>query len=418
MSAPVGTAPAGTASAGSDQTPHFVQVGADPVFVGEGAADLACSCGNATLVRGFQPATLLAIAIQCAQCGAVTTTTGVPEGEVPPQGVRVVERTRTLMPSSFVLPRGLVLADAAEFRRVDALCRPLPSPTEPIEMSAATLAALATAYERMGAYERLSDGRSADQRHATRQDHPPSHPPLALAWALDQLAAGVDQPNWSCMAKDSDVAATAQLGAFRDFLLVWSRHPLFPVMAAGAAGTGFSTHALAVFAAARCLVDSGNRVSFTNPPAAGDRFDSFHVETSPTERTPVVVRPFDRFDWPAGQGADAAVVRAAAIDALIASQTRLNARQPGILVLSVGAVRGRDDYPIIEGLAEVLRTRGRRHRGLAGVAVILPKLRATARTDQVEFHWSFLPLANPHHTGGGLRLGARPDGGPQVAPAG
>jgi hypothetical protein len=238
---------------------------------------------------------------------------------------------------------------------------------------------------------------------------------VTLAWALDRLASGVGQPGWSAMVSEPDVVATAQLGAFREFLHVWSGHPLFPAMAAGAAAAGFSSHALAVFAAARCLAATGNRIGFTRPPIAGNRFDGFYVETSPTERTPVVVRRFDRFDWPTGKGADPAIVRAAAVDALIASQSRLHARQSGILVLSVGAVRGRDDYAIIEGLAETLRARGRKHRGLAGVAVILPKLRATARPDQVEFHWTFLPLNNPHHTGGGLRLGARPDGTPQVA---
>jgi hypothetical protein len=284
-----------------------------------------------------------------------------------------------------------------------------------MEMSAGPIAALDAEYER------LSTGRSAEHRHAPRQvtsGAPLGHPPVALAWALDQLATGVGQPGWSCMAKEPDVAATAQLGAFREFLLVWSRHPLFPAMAAGAASVGFSTHALAVFAAARCLAESGNRVGFTRPPAAGDQFDSFHVETSPTERTPVVVRRFDRFDWPGSQGADAAVVQAAAIDALIASQTRLKARQPGILVLSVGAVRAQDDYAIIEGLANVLRTRGRKHRGLAGVALILPKLLPTARSDQAQFSWTFLPLANPHQAGGGLRLGRPPSDMKQGVPAG
>jgi hypothetical protein len=403
-----------TASVSPDQTPHFVQLGADPVFVGEGATDLDCRCGNATLVRGYQPHALLAIAIECARCGAVTTTAGLAEGEVPPQGVRVVERTRTPMPSLAVLPRDLVLCDRDEFLRVDALCRPRPAPVEPFEISAATLATLAAEYDRLGG------GRLAEHRHVTRPDAVAGTsglPPLALAWALGQLAAGVDQPGWSCMANDPDVAATAQLGAFREFLLTWSRHPLFPAMAAGAAAAGFSTHALAVFAAARCLAESGNRVGFIRPPNVGDPFDGFHVETAPTERMPVVVRRFDRFDWPGGQGADSAMVRAAAIDALIAAQGRLNARQPGLLVLSVGAVRARDDYPIIEGVANVLRARGRRHRGLAGVAVILPKLSAGARPGQVVFAWRFLPLANPHHTGGTIRLGPPPAGATPV-PAG
>jgi len=408
-----------TTSASPDRAAHFVQVGADPVFVGEGAAGLDCPCGRSTLVRGYQPGALLAIAIQCARCGAVTTTAGVPEGEVPPQGVRVVERAWTPMPSLFVLSPGLVLCDRDEFLRVDALCRPHLVPAAPFEVSAATIAALSAEHDRLGG-ERLSGGRLVEHRQAAQQgagDVASGLPPLTLAWALGQLAAGVEQPGWSCMAQDADVAATAQLGAFREFLLTWSGHPLFPAMDAGAAAAGFSTHALAVFAAARCLAEAGNRVGFTRPPNLGDPFDGFHVETTPTERMPVAVRRFDRFDWPGGQGADSAMVRATATHLLGAAQGRLNARQPGVLVLSVGAVRGRDDYPIIEGVATALRTRGRRHRGLAGVAVILPKLERGARPGEVMFAWRFMPLANPHHTGGTIRLGPPPPGA-TPAPAG
>jgi len=118
----------------------------------------------------------------------------------------------------------------------------------------------------------------------------------------------------------------------------------------------------------------------------------------------VLVRRFDRFDWPGGWGAEVPAARAAAIDALIASQGRINVRHPGILVLSVGVVRRQVDPIIAEGLGRAMREHGRRHRGLVAVAVVLPEIFPTERSDQVVFGWTFLPFANPYHTGSGVQL--------------
>jgi hypothetical protein len=276
-------------------------------------------------------------------------------------------------------------------------------PTDPFTLSAHAIA------DFVAQYDRLSGGRFAAHRDAVWVgDAPPDMSRYPLAWALAQLSRGADQPGWSCMANDRNVVATAQVGAFRAFLFAWSRHPLFPAMAAGVAAAGFSTHALAVFAAAQCLADSGNRIGFTRPQVAGAPFDSFHVETSATERTPVVVRRFDRFDWPklnslGERGAEPAMVRMLATEALSASQARLTVRQPGLLVLSVGAVRAQDDFVIIDNIGAVLRARGRRLRGLTGVAVIMPKLRAGPAPDQAGFGWTFLPVVNAHVPGAAMR---------------
>jgi hypothetical protein len=48
---------------------------------------------------------------------------------------------------------------------------------------------------------------------------------------------------------------------------------------------------------------------------------------------------------------------------------------------------------------------------------MLPKLQRGARPEQVVFAWRFMPLANPHHTGGTIRLGP-PPAGAMGAPAG
>jgi hypothetical protein len=382
------------------EPPHFVQFGNAPVFVGSGADDLACACGESVLVRGYRPGALLAIAIECAQCGEATTTPGLPAGEVLPPGVRVVTRERQPVPTSMVLAPETVLADRDELLRVDELTRPRVVSDASIALTEATVSATAADYDR------LTGGRLATDLTATSAiqiDGLAKLPALPLAWALGRLETGVERPGWWCLAEEPDAVATIQLGAFREFEAAWSGHPLYDAMVASAAAEGFSTHALAVFAAARAMVESGNRVGFTRPPAGQTRIDSFHIEASPTERHTVLVRPFDLFDWPGGQGADVAVARARAIDALIASQGRINLRRPGVLVLSVGAVRRQVDPVIIQGVAEVLDARWRRHRGLLGVALVLPKVYPTARSDLVTFGWTFLPAVNPHHPGAVMR---------------
>jgi len=406
-----------------EPAPHFLQVGAAPVFVGDGVDDLACRCAGSTLVRGHRPGTLLAISIECSACAAVTTTPGLHPDQVVPFGARMVDRNRMPVSEPLVLAPGMVLVDRDELVRVDLLSQPRNVPAAPFDVAAATLAAAAD-------YDRLSGGQLAAHRAAVPPDDGEAAPGLArlpLAWALGKLEANIETPGWWCLAKAGDAIAAAQLGAFREFLLVWAHHPLFPAMAATAAAAGFSTHSLAVFAAARCMAADGNRIGFV-PPDRGERIDGFHIvtgstETGTPERVAVLVRRFDRFDWPRGRGVEVAATRAATIDALIASQSRINVRRPGIVVLSVGSVLRQHDPLIIEGVKQTLHERGRRHRGLAAVALVLPKIYPTARSDQVVFGWIFLPFANPHHTGSGIRLAAPQDAAPaagmmQAAPAG
>jgi hypothetical protein len=415
-----------------ERAPHFLQVGDAPIFVGDGTDDLACRCGASVLVRGLRPGVLLAIDLECAACGAIATTPGLGADQVVPFGVHTADRNRMTVAQPITLPPGVTLGDRDELVRVDRMSAPRDVPAAPFEMSDATLSAAAAEYDR------LSGGQLAAHRRAVPPNigHPTGDPNtgdavrglarLPVAWALGQLAPGVATEGWKCLAEEPDAVAAVQLGAFREFAQVWSQHPLFPAMAASAAATGFSTHSLAVFAAARSMVKDGNRIGFAppgggiavTPPGGGGRIDGFYIETSPTERMPVHVRRFDGFDWPRGSAANAAATRAAAIDALIATQGRINARQPGFLVLSVGAVHRQVDQALVDGMNQTMGERGRRHRGLAGVMLLLPKIVPTARPDQVVFSWMFLPFANPHFSYGKVALGMSRDAAMRSSPFG
>ena len=387
--------------------PHFVQVGDGPVLTGPGTDDLVCACGESVLVRGVRATSLLSIAISCARCGAVTATPGLPPGEMLPPGVRVIERERRPVPTPFVLGAETILADRDELIRIDELTKPRKPASETMPVTAGTLDAVEADYDR------LSGGRLA----AHRATLPPDGfdlanglPKLPLVWALGQVRAGLERPGWWCLDQEPDAVAANIIAAFREFVSVWSGHPLFEAMAASAAADGFSTHGLAAFAAARAMSEAGNRVVFNRQPPGQATIDEFAIELSPTERLAVLVRRFDAFDWPRGTGREGAAARARAIDALIASQGRINLRRPGVLVLSVGPVHRQVDPMIIQGLAEAVDGRWRRQRGLVGVALVLPKIYATTRSDLVTFGWIFLPTANPSHPNAVMRAGPSPPG--------
>lgn len=57
-------------------------------------------------MRGRHPGSLLAISIECASCGAVTTTLGLKPDQVVPSGARMVERSRTAAADPLILAPG------------------------------------------------------------------------------------------------------------------------------------------------------------------------------------------------------------------------------------------------------------------------------------------------------------------------
>ena len=90
---------------------HFVQGGEAPALVGSGLGTLACDCGN-VLIEGFQASQFLALGIQCARCGAVTTTEPLPEGKLPAPGLSVAEVSAEPRVRAMKVPDGVEAASA------------------------------------------------------------------------------------------------------------------------------------------------------------------------------------------------------------------------------------------------------------------------------------------------------------------
>jgi hypothetical protein len=394
-----------------ERAPHFIQVGSDPAVIGEGTEDLACGCGDSVLVKGYIPANLLAIDIQCGVCGGITSTPVLPDGATPPYDIVPIDRRSEPLPRPVTVARLTALASREEIQRLASVFGPRTPTSDVCVISEETLDQVAANYDGLTG-GRLDDDLAALAGAGTGAQAGVSRRPLA--WAIQHLRRVHASPGWACTNGNEDAVSTTLVAAFCHFVACWSQHPLFGAMARTAADRGFSLHAMAQFGAAKCLVDSGNRVGFALSQVDAGRISGLRIAVGETAGWDVEVRAFDDFDWPHGREWNAAILRAAVGAALAASQGRLNLRHPGMLILSAGAVTGEFEQPLVDAIRQTLRVQGRRHRGVAAISAILPKFLPSERPDRVSFGYRFFPLQNAHFAGGaGVQIGAAGDRGPR-----
>jgi hypothetical protein len=266
-------------------------------------------------------------------------------------------------------------------------------------------------------YDRASHGKWQEHLAALRQRGDPHawSPRYPLAWAIARMSARVREPGFAFYG-DPDAAACVHLAAFREFLACWSHVARFPDLCVSAAADGFSLHALALFAAAQHLAKSGNPGAFIGPDATG-RIRALLIGDGKPGSLTVVAQPLPAdLQWPVLKPATLGTLQFAVQDALAAAQGAVNARRPGIVVLSGGVASSEIDPPLLDAIETVLRKHGRRHRGVAAVVAMIPKLPPTDQLNRPGFRWAFYPLANPHHQGEyAVHIGARPKG-PGAAP--
>ena len=232
----------------------------------------------------------------------------------------------------------------------------------------------------------------------------------ALAWAVAHFRGRLRDPDWTSFSDDNDIVAATIIAAFRDLFASWVHHPLFGAMVNTAAVQGFSLHALALFGAAKSLASAGNRVGFVPTQGARPRIVSFQLVLGAQDQMSVVVNRFDRFAWPDGPQGSAQSVRTAVIEAMAAVQGSINRLRPGMLVLSGGISHAGIEPLLLDGIKTALASHGKRHRGLAAVAAIFPKVGQTGRPREVRFGHAFYPFPNRNNSvGQSIRVGTRTD---------
>ncbi len=381
---------------------HFIQVGDVPAFIGAGSSDLGCRCGQSILIKGYLPANFLAIRIKCFRCGAITATPGLPEGEILPRSAVGIERNEVPAVVSTSVRRDAVLVCHDEFSRF-ALTRPREASAEAILLSRAMLES--TAQE----YDRLTGGHLV----AHMQASPPAMGSAAgdypFAWAVSRLRQQIDRPGWSWLRHNDDALAAMYVVALHDFLHCWGQHPSLVRLALPLAEQGRFLRTMSGFATAKLLFDAGNRVGFT-PPAPGRTDVQLHFSTPAGEPLSLAMLAPDALQWKARDGRSPQVIRAAVVDALASAQGRVNNRNPGIVVLSVSILQPDFDQALVDGIHAASRTVGRRHRGVAAVSAIMPKVLPAGQPDRVGFGYAFYPIRNPHFAGENpIKLGSEQD---------
>jgi hypothetical protein len=374
--------------------PHYTQHKGISAVTGAGSGQLGCECGQSLLISGYDARNFLDIAISCANCGRISETPGLPEGVTPPPAATLVERGAENPPST--VGSDTVLISREEMERLATLYQPRLTDTNPFVISDELL-------DDLEAQRRQWTGVALDSSLPIYNDRP-------LDWAVAHFRERLKDPGWVTFSADSDMLAIAVIAAFRDLIATWAHHPLFGAMIGTAAAQGFSFHTLAIFGAARSLVASGNRIGFAPPRGAPPRIASFQLMLGADEQMSVAVNRFDRFEWPNGGLATPQAVRAAVIEAMASVQGTINRLRPGMLVLSAGASEGTFDQLLVDSIAAAVASHGKRHRGLAAVSAIFPKVSLTRWHREARFGYSFYPVANRNHSiGQSVRIGSRAD---------
>jgi len=380
-----------------------MQVRDAPVFIGAGPAELNCRCGNSLLISGYAPENFLAIRIRCFRCGNVTTTPGLAAGEILPSDAILTDRSDLPVFSPSSIAPGAVLACRDEVTGSYRLTQPGKPQSEAMLVSPGVLEATAAAYDR------LTGGRLAEHIVASPDAMQPEHGDYPFAWSVQRLRAQIGKPGWSWLHQDDDAMATMHVAAMWHCLACWGGHPLLGQLVAPLAVAGQFLRVMTGLATAKLLFDAGNRVGFSLPIAAQSDMQ-LHFRTAAGEALSLALRSPDALQWRERNRRTPRVLRNAAETAVVSAQGQVNNRKPGIVVLGASILQPDFDQMVVDGINAMFRAVGRKHRGVAGVAVVMPKVLPTGRLDNVGFGYAFYPLLNPDFDGENpIRLGSAQD---------
>ena len=357
-----------------------------PVFTGAGSGDLTCRCGQSVLIKGYLPGNYLDIRIKCFRCGQVTETPGMREGEILPHWAAAIAPQEMPATNTMgVAPGAVVVCADAVAQRYDAT-RPRAVPDVPLGLSRELVEAIAADYDR------LTGGRLAAHMDASRSATGRDPGDFPFAWSVMRLRDRIDLPDWSWLYQDDDAVAAIHVVALHHAMQVWGHHPEFArrVQAIGEPGGFLRT--LSAFATAQLLYSAGNRVSF------GEGVELRFVTPADEPLSLALLEPA-AMQLRERELRSPERLRGAVIDALGAAQGRVNRVRPGLLVLSVSLWRQDFDQMLVDAIQAALQAVGRRHRGVAAVAAVMPKGLPAGAPDRIGFGYAFYPILNPRFFG-------------------
>jgi hypothetical protein len=305
------------------------------------------------------------------------------------------------------VPAYVLTAGQEDISRIAAMQQPVTPADNVYRLSPALLDdAIAACGQYAAAIRAAADAPAVEAEAAVSGRSGAAAKDEGLAAAIRHLRTRMADPDWRCLESGETARAVACVTGFLHFTRTWGHHILFPGMLASLAETGFSPHGLAPFAAAHCVATSGNPVSFPDRAGQTGRITSFSLATGPVSAVTVHVETIGRLASAAGQILDADSLKRTVEARVAAIQGRINARHPGILVLSASAVppAGADGV-LSAAVTRVLSNLGRKNSGLIAVAPIVIHLHPGQDKREVILGYGFMPIANPHFTGPGRSMG-------------
>jgi hypothetical protein len=359
------------------------------VFRGAGTGNLVCSCGDSVLIQGYLPGNFLAIRIKCSRCGAVTSTPGLPDGEILPRSAVAIAATEATVTTTSVVGYGDTLACRDAIARDYALTRPRHLPDEPLLLSRAMLEAAAADYDR------LTGGRLAEHAAASPSGEGSEQGGYPFAWSVLRLRERIDRPGWSWLYQDDDAMAAMHVVALHRLMQCWGQHPLLARIAAPLAQRDKFIHTVAGLAMAKLLFDAGNRVRFA---LSGSDVDLRLTTVAGEPLTFALLAP-GALQWREKDRRSPDVLRDAVVDAMAAAQGQVNRSRPGIVVLAASILRQDFDQMVVDAIHAAFQAVGRRHRGVAAVGIVLPKLLPAGHPDWIGLGYAFYPILNPRFAG-------------------
>ncbi|HEY7578440.1 MAG TPA: hypothetical protein VH855_12665 [Acetobacteraceae bacterium] len=379
--------------------PHVVQVGSAPAFIGHGSDDLICGCGGSVLIQNYRSADFIDIRIRCARCRGVTATPGLGDGEILPRSATPVAPAGIAAVSASRVPPGAVLVCQQAMERRYRQTQPRAVRDEPILLTRGMLEAAASEYNR------LIGGRLADHAAASAPALGDDHGLYPLAWAVLRLRERIGRPGWSWLHQDDDAMAAMYIAAMHHLMQCWGQQPLLGRLAAPLRQPGRFLRTVAGFALAKLMFDSGNRVSFE---LSGSDVDLRLVTANGASLSVALLAP-ERLQWRERERRGLDVLRHAIVDAMAIAQPRVNRGTPGIVVLVASILQPDFDQMVVDAIHAAFRSVGRRHRGVAAIAVLMPKVLPAGLPDRLGFGYAFYPIPNPNFAGNNpVRLHSAP----------
>jgi hypothetical protein len=351
------------------------------------------------LIQNYRPADFIDIRIRCARCGDVTATPGLGDGEILPRSAAPVAPGRLPAASPSRVPPGTVLVCQDAMQRRYRQTQPLAVRDEPILLTRGMLETAAASYDG------LSGGRLVEQAAASPPALGDDHGRYPLAWAVLRLRERIGRPGWSWLHQNDDAMAAMYVAAMHHLMQCWGQHPLLGRLAAPLGRPGRFLHTVAGFALAKLMFDAGNRVAFS---LSGGDVD-LRLATADGAALSLALLAPERLQWHERERRSPDALRHAIIDAMGIAQPRVNRGTPGIVVLVASILQPDFDQMVVDAIHAAFRSMGRRHRGVAAIAIVMPKVLPAGLHDRLGFGYAFYPIPNPNFSGDNpVRLHAAP----------